>query len=68
MDLLRDAPKFCEKIEVYDWFEPKGEAVTKVTYRCIFRDQERTLEGAVVDAGMEQLRTKIVDRMHLKLG
>jgi phenylalanyl-tRNA synthetase beta chain len=68
VELLRDAPRYCEKIEVYDWFEPKDEAVTKVTYRCVFRDQERTLEGIVVDAGMEQLRSKIVSQMQLELG
>jgi phenylalanyl-tRNA synthetase beta chain len=68
LELLKDAPRYCEKIEVYDWFEPKDEAVTRVTYRCIFRDQDRTLEGAAVDAGMEQLRGKIVDRMLLQIG
>jgi len=67
-ELLKDAPEYCEKIEVYDWYEPKDEAVTKVTYRCIFRDQEKTLEGSVVDAGMEQLRGKIVDQMLLQIG
>lgn len=67
-ELLKDPPKYCEKIEVYDWYEPKDEAVTKVTYRCIFRDQEKTLEGTVVDAGMEQLRGKIVDQMLLQIG
>jgi len=67
-ELQRNAPHSCEKIEVYDWFELKDEAITKVTYRCVFRDREKTLESSIVDAGMEALRAKIVGQMQLLIG
>jgi phenylalanyl-tRNA synthetase beta subunit len=58
----------CEQIAIHDWFELSTVEVTKVTYRCTFRDSTRTLESSVIDGIINDLRTHIKDKLGFELG
>jgi phenylalanyl-tRNA synthetase beta chain len=58
---------FCQDICIYDWFRKEGEAETRVTYRFLFREENRTLEGDEVDLIMESARLHVSDVLKLEL-
>lgn len=58
---------FCQDVSIYDWFRKDGEVENRVTYRFLFREGTRTLEGEEVDEIMNNARQHVSDVLKLEL-